>query len=178
MAMADESRETLRASALQRVVEAFAERRPPTDLTDSKQLSDVEYEEVMSFDGMRWQEVGFDQVDRCSDAVFWFAPEAFCFYLPGILVASLREDSADPNAYAALVGMLDRSPEPAYWDDFFTPRWTLLSAPELDAVAAWLRWLEAVEPDAFFANTYERARETLRLLKTRLDDERPRGRPR
>jgi hypothetical protein len=66
--------------------------------------------------------------------------------------------------------MLDRSPEPAYWDDFFAPRWTLLSVPELDAVAAWLDWFEDVEPDAFYANSYDRARETLSLLKQRRAD--------
>jgi hypothetical protein len=171
--MRDESRETLRESALERIGTAFAGRRPPADLSDSKQLSDFEYEEVMSFEGMRWQDVGFAQVQRCSDAVFWFAPQAFCCYLPGILAASLREDRVDANAYDSLIGMLDRSPEPDYWDDFFAPRWTLLSAPELDAVVAWVRWLEAVEPDAFHANSYERAHETLRLLKARLDDEPP-----
>jgi hypothetical protein len=165
--MANEARETLRARALELIGSAFAGRGAPAVMSDSMQLSDVEYEEVMSFRGMRWEDVAFDQVQRNSDAVFWFAPEAFCFYLPGLLVASLREDRLDANACDALIGMLDRSPVPDYWDDFFAPRWTLLSAPELDAVAAWLAWFEAVEPDAFHENTYERARETLELLKQR-----------
>jgi hypothetical protein len=168
--MPNESRETLRARALQLVGSAFAGRGAPAVMTDSMQLSDIEYEEVMSFEGMRWEDVTFDHVQRDSDAVFWFAPEAFCYYLPGILMASLREDRLDANAYDSIVGMLDRSPEPAYWDDFFAPRWTLLSAPEADAVAAWLAWLEAVEPDAFHDNTHDRARETLRLLKVAIEE--------
>jgi len=171
--MANQAREMLRTRALELIDSAFAGRGAPAVMTDSMQLSDVEYEEVMSFDRMGWEDVTFDQVQRDSDAVFWFAPEAFCYYLPGLLAASLRESRLDANACDSLIGMLDRSPEPAYWDDFFEPRWTLLSAPELDAVAAWLAWFEASEPDSFHDNTYDRARETLRLLKQRRGAQEP-----
>jgi hypothetical protein len=157
--------------ALNLIRSAFAERRPPSVMTTSRQLSDVEYEEVMSFEGLRWEQVTFDQVERTGDAVFWFAPEAFCYYLPGILAAGLQEERWDTNAYDSLIGMLDRSPEPDYWDDFFRPRWTLLTAPELEAVAAWARWLQRVEPDAFHENTYERVLDTLALLKGRPPDD-------
>lgn len=155
------------ARALAQIGAAFADRSPPSVMTTSKQLSDVEYEEVMSFDGMSWQDVTFEQVRRYPDAVFWFAPEAFCYYLPGLMAAGLRENRTDSNAYDSLIGMLDRSPEPAYWDDFFLPRWTELTAAELDAVAAWVEWLESVEPHPVYENTYDRCRETLRLLKER-----------
>lgn len=165
--MTDEGLRALATLALERIESAFAGRRKPTVMSDSLQLSDLESEEVMSFADLRWPEVTFDQVDRNSDAVFWFAPEAFCYYLPGFLTASLSADRCDANAYDALIGMLDRTPEPEHWDDFFAPRWTRLSGAELEAVAAWVRWLAAVEPDAFHANTYERALETLRLLAER-----------
>jgi hypothetical protein len=42
----------------------------------------------VAFAGMRWQDVGFDPVQRCSDARFRFAPEAFRRYLPGLRAAS------------------------------------------------------------------------------------------
>ncbi len=148
-----------------RIEAAFADRAPPSAMTDSKQLSDVEYAEVMSFAGLGWREVRFEQVERDADAVFWFAPEAFCYYLPGLLVAGLRENRHDSNAYDALIGMLDRSGNPDFWDDFFRPRWPLLTADEVEAVECWVDWLEAVQPDAFHANTYDRVRDTLRLLK-------------
>lgn len=165
--MTIESAETEAAVALDKIKEAFANRAPPSVLTDSKQLSDVEYEEVTSFQGMRWQDVTFAQVEQYADAVFWFAPEAFCYYLPGIMSAGLRENRWDSNAYDALIGCLDRSPEPVYWDDFFLPRWPLLTAAEVDAVAAWVRWLEIVQPDAYHENTYGRVQDTLTLLKWR-----------
>ena len=72
-----ETPETLAATALNLIGEAFADRVPPSAMTDSMQLSDVEYDEVMSFDGMRWQDAQFDQVEKNADAVFWFSPEAF-----------------------------------------------------------------------------------------------------
>jgi len=152
-------------AALDMIEAAFSDRAPPAAMTDSKQLSDAEYREVMSFHGMPWREVGFAQVAQFADAVFWFSPEAFCYFLPGFLAAGLRESRWDSNAYDAIIGCLDRSPEPAYWDDFFLPRWPRLSAAEVDAVAAWARWFEAVQPDAFHANTYERVQDTLALLK-------------
>jgi len=143
---------------------AFSHRGSPSQMSDSKQLSDVEYGEVMSFEGVRWEELTFEQVERNSDAVFWFSPEAFCYYLPGFLLVSLREGRLDANAYDSIIGMLDRSPEPDYWDDFFRPRWTLLTAEEVTAVAAWADWFRRIEPDAFHGNTFERVRATLGLL--------------
>jgi hypothetical protein len=68
-------------------------------------------------------------------------------------------------AYDALLYTLDRSPEPAYWDDFFLPRWPLLSAQEIDAVSAWAAWVESVETDEVYANLYDRVQATLGLLR-------------
>jgi len=156
---------TQAAAALERIHAAFADLAPPATMTDSKQLSDYEYAEVMSFEGVPWQEVTFVQIADNSDAVFWFAPEAFCYYLPGFLAAGLKANRWDTNAYDSLIGMLDRSPEPDYWDDFFRPRWTLLSAAQIEAVAAWVNWLQVVQPEAYFGKTYDRALDTLTLLK-------------
>jgi len=155
------------AITLDQIARAFADRTPPTLLTDSKQLSDVEYDEVMSFESMRWQDVTFDQIERNSDAVFWFSPEAFCYFLPGLMLAGLKENRVDANCYDALIGMLDRSAEPDSWDDFFQPRWPLLTVAQVDAVTAWAKWLQSVQPDAFHSNTFERVGNTLALLAER-----------
>ncbi|MEZ5930903.1 MAG: hypothetical protein R3F54_02955 [Alphaproteobacteria bacterium] len=154
-----------RALALDLIEKAFAERRPPAVMSDSKQLSDVEHDEVMSFQELDWREVGFDLVERSADAVFWFSPEAFCYYLPGLLAAGIRAGRTDSNAYDALVGMLDRSPEPDYWDDFFRPRWTLLTSEEIDAVSAWIDWLALKAPDLAGGDVRTRLQDTLTLLR-------------
>ncbi len=156
-----------RAVIIELIEEAFAERSPPVEMSDSMQLSDTEYEEVMSFAGLHWRDVDVALLEKACDAVFWFSPTAFCFYLPGALASSLRENRYDLNYLDSLLGCLDRSPEPEHWDDFFAPRFTLLKPREIDAVAAWVRWLEQVQPDDFLAGSYARARETLALLKQR-----------
>lgn len=155
------------ARALDLVERAFAHRMPPAEMSDSKQLSDVEYEEVMSFEGLTWREVTFRHVEQACDAVFWFSPEAFCYYLPGVLSAGLREGSTGLNYFDSLIGCLDRSPMPEYWDDFFLPRFTLLTTQEIDALSAWVDWMELCEPDGFMPYTYGRVRETLALLRER-----------
>ena len=77
---------------------AFFNRSTPLEITNSKQLTDIEYEEVMSFEGMHWQDVTFSQIEQNSDAVFWFSPDVFCYYLPGILEAGLTESRWDEPA--------------------------------------------------------------------------------
>jgi hypothetical protein len=168
--MSAEFGKDLATVALDQISFAFVDRAPPSVMTTSLQLSDYEYQEVMSYAGLHWRDVTFDQVVQNSDAVFWFGPEAFCYYLPGILAAGLKDNRTDSNAYDSLIGMLDRSPEPDYWDDFFLPRWTLLTPAEVESVAAWARWLEVVEPEAFPSNTYERVQVTLTLLKEKHGD--------
>lgn len=152
------------------IEQAFAHREPPTVLSDSLQLSDLEHAEVMAFHRLEWQAVDFALIERCADAIFWFAPIAFCYYLPGFLAAGLRESRTDTNAYDALIGMLDRSPEPDYWDDFFRPRWTLLTVHEIDAVATWARWLGSVEPDLAGGDVAPRVQDTLTLLRWAAED--------
>ena len=63
------------------------------------------------------------------------------------------------------LGMLDCGPQPDFWYDFFAPRWPGLTTGPVEAVAARARWLQAVQPDAFHANAYERVQATLELLK-------------
>jgi len=169
-AMTNDSREAQAAIALDLINDAFANRTPPLEMTDSNQLSDSEYAEAMSFEGLHWQDVTFNLVEQNPDVVFWFAPEAFCYYLPGILAAGLKENRWESNAYDSLIMFLDRSPDPDSWDDFFLPRWPLLTVEEIDAVAAWARWLFIVQPAATFENSQERVQDTLTLLKWEAQD--------
>jgi hypothetical protein len=153
------------ALALDLVEKGFAHRELPKVMTDSLQLSDIEFDEVMSFDKRDWRDIDFDLVERSADAVFWFAPEAFCYYLPGFLTAGLRANRTDTNAYDSLIGMLDRNSEPDYWDDFFRPRWILLSVEKIDAVSAWSRWLEEVDPVLAGGDVAQRVQDALTWLR-------------
>ncbi|MBT8145756.1 MAG: hypothetical protein KJN90_02830 [Gammaproteobacteria bacterium] len=154
-------------TALKLIRSAFANRETPTEITDSNQLSDSEYQEVISFEGLQWQDVSVALVEQAPDSVFWFSPEAFCYYLPGVLSAGISTGRSDLLYSDALIGCLDRSPELDYWDDFFYPRFTLLSAEEINAVSAWARWMALVEPEAYLEFTYQRVQGTLDLLRQR-----------
>jgi len=63
--------------------------------------------------------------------------------------------------------MLDRSPDPATWDDFFVPRWTQLTPAECEATQAWILWLSSFGESSYFENSLDRAFDTLELLKQR-----------
>ncbi|TDI64142.1 MAG: hypothetical protein E2O90_10420 [Alphaproteobacteria bacterium] len=77
----------------------------------------------------------------------------------------------DRGAYDSLIGLLDRSPEPDYWDDLFLPRCKLLTTAEIEAVAAWVRCLQAVDPDAYHFKPFERVQATLTLLSEKQFDD-------
>ena len=139
----------------------------PENLLGSRQLSEDEQGDVMAFAGKPWPEVTCQMVEDHSEAVFWFSPEAFCYYLPGLLSCGVAAGRPNLLAYDSILGMLDRSPEPAYWDDFFVARWPSLSVAECEACQCWLRWLESVGSAPPYENTYARALKTLDLLKER-----------
>jgi hypothetical protein len=61
------------AVALGLIESAFAGRSAPSLMTDSLQLSDSEYAEVMSFQGLRWRGVTCAQIQQYSDSVSWFS---------------------------------------------------------------------------------------------------------
>lgn len=153
------------AELLDIIQEAFAGRAMPETVVSSTQLSDSEHAEAMALAGKPWQALTCDLLEANADVVFWLSPEAFCYYLPGMLSAGIRENRPDLKINDSLIGMLDRSPEPAYWDDFFLARWPRLDARECAAVQEWVRWLARSSPPPVFENTYARAQETLELLK-------------
>ena len=90
----------------------------PTLFLGSEQLAAHEVDDVMSFWGKPWSHVTGLQLEKHFEAIFWFTPEAFCYYLPGILSAGIQENKPGLIVNQSLVNMLDRSPDPTSWDDF------------------------------------------------------------
>lgn len=158
-------RDSVKIALLKLISSSFEHRPIPSELTLSKQLTDDEYSEINSFQNKYWSEITCEQLDYFYDIIFWLSPEAFCFYLPGILSAGIKEDRTDLLIYSSILGMLDRSPNPAYWDNFFLERWPLLTESECKAVQDWVLWLASNEETVFYKNTLDRVLETLELLK-------------
>lgn len=151
---------------LELIRDAFSRRHMPRVLTSSAELSEDEYDEVMHFQGKDWSAITREEVETHYEVIFWFSPEAFCYYLPGIMSAGVRDSDTSLLAYRSLIGMLDRSPDPTNWDDFFLERWPLLSPPECEAVEKWIHWLASKEDINIFANIVSRALVTVELLKS------------
>jgi len=152
-------------NTLRLIEEAFSHRRMPTLFLVSEQLAAHESHDVMSFWGAPWSSVTGSQLEKHFDAIFWFSPEAFCYYLPGIFSAGIKENKPWLIVNHSLINMLDRSPDPGSWDDFFVARWPKLTASECEATQAWILWLSSCEDSSYGEIALARAFDTLELLK-------------
>ena len=59
----EQATESLRTRALTLIEDHFPPRQPPSTITDSLQLTDVEYDEVTHFEGMDWRDIEFWQAE-------------------------------------------------------------------------------------------------------------------
>lgn len=103
-------------------------------------------------------------LEKYFDAVIGFSPSAFCYFLPGILSAGIKEDRPNLLVNDTLVSMLDRGNSSASWDNFFAARWPMLSPQECEVVQRWILWLEQAVPPVIDEIALTRAFDTLDLL--------------
>jgi hypothetical protein len=154
-------------NTLHLIEEAFRHRHMPNLFLLSEQLASHEIADVSSFLGKPWSSVTKQQLEEHFDAIFWFTPAAFCYYLPGILSAGIKEHEPSLIVYHSLINMLDRSCDPQSWDEFFLARWPQLTARECEATQAWVLWLCSSEDPSYPASALGRAFDTLDLLRRR-----------
>jgi hypothetical protein len=154
-------------NTLRLIEEAFSHRRTPGLFLVSEQLAPHECADVISFWGKPWSSVTGLELEKHFEAIFWLTPEAFCYYLPGILSAGIHENKPWLIVNHSLVNMLDRSPDPTSWDDFFLARWPQLTSKECEATQAWILWLSSFEDGSYWEGSLSRAFDTLELLRQR-----------
>jgi hypothetical protein len=152
-------------NTLRLIEEAFSHRRLPRLFLVSEQLAAHERDDLMSFWGKTWSCVTGVQLEEHFEAIFWFTPEAFCYYLPGIFTAGIKEKKPWLIVNHSLVNMLDRSPDPAAWDDYFIARWSQLTIRECEATQEWILWLSSSEDTSYSKSSLARAFDTLALLR-------------
>lgn len=146
---------------------AFGWRSRPAIMSEFLELSPSETQSLESIFRLEWDAVSADSWELHYDTVSWFFPEAFCYYLPGICKTSIDENSPNLIAVTNVISMLDRSPNPDWWDDFFLARWSLLTVQECAAIQGWVYWLSSCSEKAISDDSLMRALETLELLKLR-----------
>lgn len=152
---------------LETIDAAFKERGLPKELYTSRGLSDCELKELENFSIYDWRDMNGEQLENNYEALYWLSPQAFCFYLPGIMSASVRENEPNLICVHSIINMLDRSPDESTWDDFFISRWTILNTKECDAVIEWIVWLTSFEDSPFSESALSRSFDTMVLLRSR-----------
>jgi hypothetical protein len=107
-------------------------------LADEVIQLDDDVEDALWFSGRDWHELTWQNWQEHSDAVFFFDPEAFAYYLPSILLLSAQNTNDSLNAADSLIGELDRSPDPEGWTEGLVRRFLGLNPAELDVLKEWL----------------------------------------
>ena len=151
-------------SILDFIEDSFRHRSRPERVVSGDYSSTELHTDALVFSGMDWRELSCAALQRHADAVFGFSPEAFCYYLPGIFSAGIRENRPDLLVNGSLIMTLDRGNAPESWDDFFRARWPTLTSAECEATQKWILWLEEFEPPPIEDASLSRAFDTMDLL--------------
>jgi hypothetical protein len=169
MAKCRSMRKITAMNLLNTLQQAFAKRQKPKQLVASDHPPTDIYDDATHFHDVLWINLTGNELERFSDAFYAFNPLAFCYFLPGVLCASIRENEPGLIIISGLIGMLDRSPDISLWDTFFLERWTLLSKSECEAIQEWVLWLAEFDDTSFTQDSLTRAYETLGLLSSEND---------
>lgn len=149
---------------LNEIADAFSWRDKPSIITDSVSLTEDEKNSLLAITQVDWRNVTADMWEKHFDALSWLSPTAFCYYLPSIYKATIEESVPNLIVTSSLVGMLDRTPNPEWWDDFFLERWPLLTINECKITQEWILWLADFRDLTFNNGGLDRALDTIDLL--------------
>lgn len=150
---------------MKQVRAAFSERMRPTSVVPAVSSHTNDYDDALHFSNLRWDETTAHDWTQYADAIYRLTPEAFCYFLPGIIRVSVEDNQVALTVIESLMGSLDRSPVAEYWDDYFLQRWPKLTDIECDAVIEWIVWLDGHPLSPFSQDTILRACETVELVK-------------
>lgn len=96
------------------------------------------FEEANAFSGRRWTDIDRDFCHKYTDALCWFTPEAFCYYLPAFLAAAIAGKGFDELFAGSIVRLLKEDTNPNL-NFFRKERWSKLTEAQADALLHWLR---------------------------------------
>jgi hypothetical protein len=126
---------------LQTIKKAFSNRKPPILMTLPCHSDTDIYTDAQHFSGRRWEELKCNELEKYHAALFGFSGESFCYFLPGIMSASIIEDNPHLIMIDAIISELDRLPQTGMTDEELLTRWMRLSADECRATQEWIVWL-------------------------------------
>lgn len=143
---------------------AFWARKRPADVVRLQTPVTTEQSDAAWFIGRDRESITLGDWEERYDALYAFAPEAFLYFLPSVLSYSVEHPDRRLLAADVLIGLLDRSPTPEYWNSFLTERLCGLRPIEYDALKLWILEL-AKHGAAASAESLGRAFDTLNLLQ-------------
>lgn len=127
-------------------------------------LDNLELEELKKFLSVDPILLKADILEEYFDILGLLTPSAFNYYLLIVIRVSLVENEPRLLMVQSLVNMLDRSPAPESWDEFYITRWPELCRAECEVVGAWLVWLAEIAPDVYSDHTISRAIKNIELI--------------
>lgn len=150
---------------LLQIESAFRERGRPDKVLASNGIADEIWRDASVFAGLDREQLTCDLLHRCQDAMYGLSPEGYCYYLPGVMAVSLRDQCWDSIAVDSILHALDRGTDASLWNDYFKERWCLLKVCELRSVQAWILWL--VQSGSFDEIALGRAFDVVDFLASR-----------
>ena len=132
-----------RARLITLIERAFADVEAPGDdaLVDDNNRSSVEYATVRDkFSGLHWRGVSPDLMRDASSDLTFMTPEAFRFFLPAHMIATLRHEDRFRSLHADLVDDLTMRPDGR---DRFVSRFALMNQKQTKAIVEYLHYTAA-----------------------------------
>ncbi|HEX4128608.1 MAG TPA: DUF6714 family protein [Pirellulales bacterium] len=121
---------------------------------------DESFEDIEAFRGKRWQEIDAAQLASHQNALFWFSPTAFHYYLPAFLKAGLA--APDAIFVITLLQLLTPSPKENL-NRFRELRWSQLGPQQIAVLDQWLGTIaETARPGGVFAQEIAEAQKAVR----------------
>lgn len=149
----------------QQIERAFGHRIKPGTVVDVLVPNMPDIEDALWFSGRDWRSISVEDWDQHPDAIYFFNPEAFAYYIPSVLSLTSGGNAGWTMVADSLLISLDRSPGVANWDNFITRNLVGLTIDEYEAIQAWLLSLSDSNR-VWEENGLTRAYETVELLKS------------
>lgn len=150
-----------------KIKEAFSPRKKPSIFLDSSKVISIDDDakDALWFCNKNIESISLNDWNIHHGAFYAFNPEAFIYFLPSVLILSLDEDGDNLIPACSFLDILDRTPNPEYWDDFFIDRLCKLTKEEYSVIKEWL--IEKSQKSLWNEESLGRAFDTVSLLEKR-----------
>jgi hypothetical protein len=137
---------------IKKIEQAFAHRSIPAEAVamEGRLQIDSDVEDGLWFQGKDWREISKEDWERRYCGLSYLSAEAFAYYLPSVLILTVRDPRNSPDLAAdSFVWQLDSSPGIENLSPFCY-RYLEFTDEEFEAVKEWLLWACENKPDSIF----------------------------